>query len=140
VRLLVLGNAVGGDIPHLRVWVLDVLLHAEPGGLGLVLAVAQAAELAEVSLDAVVYMPASVSRRGAILASTLQLGLGLVVVAHVCLALLDQLLGGVMHALKRVGRVGDLGWGESKPRMVSSMATKYSSLSVSGFVSSNLRI
>lgn len=81
--VLVLGDPVRGDVPHLGVGVLYVLLHAQPGRLGRVLAVSHAPELLEIGLDVLLCVLASISRAGPVLAAALQLGLGLVAVAHV---------------------------------------------------------
>lgn len=42
-----LDDAVGGEIPHLRVAVVDVLFHAEEGFAGFVFAVAHGSEFGE---------------------------------------------------------------------------------------------
>ena len=83
VWLLVLGYPVGSDIPHLRVGVLNVLLHAKPGFLRRVLAVPHTSEFLQVSPDILVGMLASIPRFRAILATALQFGLGIIAVTHV---------------------------------------------------------
>lgn len=114
VRLLVLGDSVGGNIPHLGVGVVDnVLLHAQPGAPGLILSIAHATELPEVGLDILVRVLASVSGAQAVFAATLLLCFDIVAVAHVGLFHLDELLGEVVHSLVVVGRVGDFAGGEA---------------------------
>ena len=115
VRLLVLGYSVGGDIPHLGVGILNILLHAEPGALRRVLTVSHAAKFLEVGLDVLACMLTTISRGRAILSAALQLDLGFGTVAYIRLLLFDQLLGEVIHALEVIGRIGDFGRGKSKP-------------------------
>lgn len=103
MRLLLLGYSVGGKIPHLGVTVCDILLHTKESSLGLVFAVVHILELLEVCLNVLLSMLASVT--GALLSflsTALELDLGLVTVADVCLLLLDQLLCKVEELLEVV--------------------------------------
>lgn len=94
VNLLVLRYAVGRKIPHLRVAVCDVLLHAEESSLGCVFSIVHILELLEVCLDILLGMGATVSGTFlSFLSTTLKLDLSFVTVADVCLVLLNKLLG-----------------------------------------------
>jgi hypothetical protein len=103
VRLLLLGYSVGGKIPHLGVTTCDILLHAKESSLGLVFSVVHILELLEVCLDVLLGMLTSVT--GALLSflsTALELDLGLVTMADVCLFLLDKLLSKVEELLEVV--------------------------------------
>lgn len=152
---LLLGNSVGGEIPHLGVAVLYVLLHAEERSLGLVLAVVHVLELLQVGLDILVGVLASVSWAFfTLFSSALELNLGLVAVTNVSLLFLDELLGEVKKSLEVIARVCNGAGGEAwKGQMVPNIRvddspshltiliihSKYTSSSSSGLVSSNLR-
>jgi hypothetical protein len=104
--LLLLGNSVGGKIPHLGVAVLDILFHAEERSLGLILAVVHVLELLQIGLHILLSVLASVSRTLlALLSSALELDLGFAAVANIGLFLLDELLCKVKEPLEVVARV-----------------------------------
>lgn len=85
---------VCGEIPHLRVRVVDILLHAEEGRSRLIFAVSHVLELLHVGFDIHVGVLASESRPLlAILAAALELDLFLATVANVRLFSPDQLDG-----------------------------------------------
>lgn len=88
VRLLFFGDSIRGNMPHLGIGILNVLLHAEPGSPGLIFPISHGTELGEVCLDVWVRVFVSISLAGSVLVAALQLGLGVGAVAHVGLVLL----------------------------------------------------
>lgn len=108
VNLLVLGYPVSSEIPHLRVAVCDILLHAKESSLGCVFAVVHILELLKVCLDILLSVLASVAGSLlSLLSTTLKFDLGLVTVADVCLLLLDEFLGEIEELLEVVTGVCD---------------------------------
>ena len=108
MNLLVLGYPVSSEIPHLRVAVCDILLHAKESSLGCVFAVVHILELLEVCLDILLGVLASVAGSLlSLLSTTLKFDLGLVTVADVCLLLLDEFLGEIEELLEVVTGVCD---------------------------------
>lgn len=65
VRLLLLGNSKGREVPHLRVTALDILVHAQKGSLRLVLTIAHITKLLEAHLHVLFRMLAAISWQGA---------------------------------------------------------------------------
>lgn len=96
MRLLLLRYPIRRDVPHLRVGILNVLLHAKPRGLGGVFAVLHAAKLPEIRVDILLCVLASIPFAGTVLAAALELGLGFVTVAHIGPNLPNKLLGEVV--------------------------------------------
>lgn len=99
---LVLGNAVGGDIPHLRIGIVDILLHAKPSGLWLVIPISHGAEFGQVGCYSLLSVFTSVPRCRIILSATLQLCLCLVAVTDVGLFFVNQQLCEIVQTLKVV--------------------------------------
>lgn len=114
VLLLVLGDSVCRKIPHLRVGVLNVLLHAEERRLGSVLSIAHVLELLNVCFHVLLGVLAAESRAFlAFLSATLKLNLLLVAVADISAVLFDQLNGKVVELLEVVAGVCDFVGGEA---------------------------
>lgn len=96
------GNPVRGQIPHLRVSALNVLLHAEKCSLRLILAVVHVAKLGEVRLNGLVGgMGAAVAGTFfavfAVFAASLEFDFRFGAVAYVGFALFDEFLGEVVE-------------------------------------------
>lgn len=91
VYRFVLGNSVGGQIPHLGVAILDILLHSQKGSHGLVFAIMHVGEFLEISLDILLGVLATESGTlFAILSSSLEFDFGFLAMTDISLALLDQ--------------------------------------------------
>jgi hypothetical protein len=97
VRSAVLGDAKGGQVPHL--WIVvpyEILLHAQKRRLWFVLPVAHITELLEVRVNVLGSMDTVLARQQAIFTTSLQLEVGLTAMTHIGLAQLDQFLGEVI--------------------------------------------
>ena len=99
--VLLLQHTVRSKIPHLRVGILDILLHSEERRLRLVLSILHIPELLQVRLDVLLRVLAPISR-AVVLSSTLKLDFCVAAVANVGLSELNQLLRMVVQPLEVV--------------------------------------
>lgn len=103
VLLLVFGDSVGGEIPHLGVGVCDILLHAQESGLWRVFAIAHVLELLDVCLNILLGVFAAVSRTFlAFLSTSLELDFFFVAVTDVGSVFLDEFYSQVVKLLEVV--------------------------------------
>jgi len=109
VLLVALGNAPCEQIPHLRVGVLEILLHAQSSLSGLVLAVAHSAELSQRFLNGACAVATSIALTTTLTIltlTTLSLDLSLGAMADVGAIALDKLLSELVETLKVVTGIG----------------------------------
>lgn len=114
VLLLVFGDSVGGEIPHLGVGVCDVLLHAQESSLRRVFAVTHVLEFLNVCFHILLGVLAAVSRAFlAFLSTSLELDFFFVAVADVGSVFLDEFYSQVVKLLEVVTGVCDFIGGEA---------------------------
>ena len=108
MRLIILGHAIGRNVPHHGVAAFDVLLHTQECCLALVLSVFHIPEFLQVGFNILLGMRATVSwALLAVLAAALELNVRLATVADVGLAETNQFLGEVVELLEIVAGVCD---------------------------------
>ncbi len=101
-----LRNSIGRKIPHLRVATCDILLHPKERSLGCVFSVAHISKLAQICLNILFGVLASIPGRRSVFSTALQLDIGFDAVTHVRPAQLDQVFGLFIELIEIIGGVG----------------------------------